>query len=151
MIGGQVARFLEEGIGIHLGTRNENLQPNGARAVAVKVEDDGAHVLVYVAQVAAERLLADLRANGQAAVGFGRPVDDRACQVKGVFVNARPATEDERRFVAVQWDRFLGQLEQIGIPRAGSAGWTTWPATAIRVRVTALFNQTPGPGAGAPL
>jgi len=151
MFSDELARFLQEGVGIHLGTRNENLRPNGARAVAVKVEDDRAHVLVYVAQVAAARLLGDLESNGQAAIGFGRPVDDRACQVKGVFVNARPAGEEERPFVAAQWDRFLGQLEQIGIPRAGSAGWSTWPATAIRVRVTALFNQTPGPDAGAPL
>ena len=27
----------------------------------------------------------------------------------------------------------------------------TWPAVAIRVRANALFNQTPGPGAGAPI
>jgi len=29
--------------------------------------------------------------------------------------------------------------------------WVTWPAVAIRVRANALFNQTPGPGAGAPI
>ena len=151
MIDEHLAGFLEEGIGIHIGTRDRDLQPNGARAVAVKVENDRAHVVVYVARVAAERLLGDLESNGQVAVGFGRPVDDRACQVKGIFLEARPARDEERPFVAAQWEGFLGQLEQIGIPRAGSARWSTWPATAIRVRVTALFNQTPGPDAGAPL
>ena len=151
MIDDQLAGFLQEGLAIHLGTRSEGLQPNGGRAVAVKVEADGVHVVVYMAQAAAERVLGDLEENGQAAVVFCRPMDDRACQVKGVCVSVRPAMAEERAFVAAQWDRFLGQLEQIGIPRAVAAGWIMWPAVAVRLRTTALFNQTPGPDAGAAL
>jgi hypothetical protein len=151
MIDGALAAFLQEGVGIHIGTRNERLQPNGARAIAVRVEPDGAHLVVYVARVAAARILPDLLSNGQAAVGFGRPVDDRACQVKGVFVEARDAAEDERAAVLAQWDGFLGSLEKIGIPRAATRTWVTWPAVAIRLRANALYEQTPGPGAGAPL
>ncbi|HET7698258.1 MAG TPA: hypothetical protein VFK57_21260 [Vicinamibacterales bacterium] len=151
MIDGALAAFLQEGVGIHIATRNEALQPNGARAVAVRVEPDGEHLIVYVARVAAARILPDLESNGQAAVGFGRPVDDRACQVKGVFVGAREATEEERPQVLAQWDGFLASLEKIGIPRAATRTWVTWPAVAIRLRANALFDQTPGPGAGAPL
>jgi hypothetical protein len=29
--------------------------------------------------------------------------------------------------------------------------WQVWPCVAVRVRVTALFDQTPGPGAGQAL
>lgn len=151
MIDRTLAAFLEEGVGIHIATRNEALQPNGARAIAVRVEPDGAHLVVYVARVAAARILPDLESNGQAAVGFGRPVDDRACQVKGVFAGVRDATEDERPQVLAQWDGFLGSLEKIGIPRAATRTWVTWPAVAIRLRANALFDQTPGPDAGAPL
>jgi hypothetical protein len=151
MIDTQLAAFLEEGVGIHIATRNEARQPNGARAIAVRVEADGEHLVVYVARVAAARILPDLEANGQAAVGFGRPIDDRACQVKGVFVGARDATDDERPKVLAQWDGFLGSLERIGIPRVATKEWVTWPAVAIRVKANALFNQTPGPGAGAPI
>ena len=151
MIDRELAAFLQEGVGIHIGTRNEARQPNGARAIAVAVEDDGAHLVVYVAQVAAARLLADLQANGQAAVSFGRPIDDRACQVKGVFAGVRDATDAERDSVLAQWNGFLGSLERIGIPRAATRTWVTWPAVAIRLRANALFNQTPGPDAGARL
>jgi hypothetical protein len=151
MIDKDLAAFLQEGVGIHIGTRNGALEPNGARALAVTVDADGLHVVVYVAQAAAARILADLEANGQVAIGFGRPTDDRACQVKGVFVGARAATEAERPAVSAQWDGFLGSLEQIGIPRAATKMWVTWPAVAIRLRANALFNQTPGPGAGAPI
>ena len=151
MIDPQLAAFLEEGVAIHLGTRDAALEPKGARAAAVQVGPDGAHLIVYIATVAAERLLPDLEANGQAAVVFGRPTDDRACQVKGVFVDARPATNEERSLVDAQWEGFIEKCERIGIPRASSAGWLTWPATAISLRATAVFNQTPGPGAGAQL
>ena len=151
MIDKELAAFLQEGVGIHIGTRNAALQPNGTRALAVSVDHEGAHVVIYVAEAAAARILPDLEANGQIAVGFGRPIDDRACQVKGVFIGARAATEDERPAVTAQWNGFLGSLEQIGIPRAATKSWATWPAVAIRLRVNALFNQTPGPNAGAPI
>jgi hypothetical protein len=151
MIHRDLAAFLEGEVGIHLGTRGVALEPNGVRAVAVAVEEDGAHLVVYVASVAAARVIPDLRANGQAAVSFGRPVDDRACQVKGLFVEAREARADERPRVLAQWERFLANLEEIGLARGAFAGWTTWPCTAIRLRATALFEQTPRAGTGGPL
>ena len=149
MIDKDLAAFLQEGVGIHIATRNAALEPNGTRALAVKVEDDGRHLAVYVARVASVRILGDLEDNGQAAVSFGRPVDDKACQVKGTFLAARDASDDERPLIAAQWDGFLASLEQIGIPRAATRAWITWPAVAIRLRVNAVFDQTPGPGAGA--
>jgi hypothetical protein len=151
MIDTELAAFLEEGVGIHIATRNEALQPNGARAVAVRVEPGGEHFEVFLSQAAAVRIVPDLESNGQAAVGFARPVDDRACQVKGVFVGMRDATEADKPAVLAQWDGFVASLEKIGIPRAATKTWLTWPAVAIRLRATALFDQTPGPAAGAPL
>ena len=34
----------------------------------------------------------------------------------------------------------------IGIPRAMSASAETWPCIALDIRVTQVFEQTPGPG-----
>ena len=48
MIDKELAAFLQEGIAIQIGTRNANLEPNGARVVAIKVEDDGQHVVAHV-------------------------------------------------------------------------------------------------------
>ena len=151
MIKPELAAFLQEGVGIHLGTRDGDLRPNGARALAVRVDQDGAHLNVYLSSVAAGRVLGDLESNGQAAVDFGRPTDDRACQVKGLFVRSWTATDGERPLIDVQWRGFGDKLEGIGIPRAAYGNWTTWPAVAIRLKVTALFEQTPGPQAGVPL
>lgn len=151
MIDATLAGFLEEGLGITLGTRNERLEPNGARAIAVKVDADGTHLSVYLAEVAARRVIPDLESNGQAAVTFGRPIDERACQVKGTFVSARAAADDERPFMIAQRGRYFSNLEMIGIARAGSAAWITWPAVVVRIRATHIFNQTPGAEAGAPI
>jgi hypothetical protein len=151
MIDRHLASFLQEGIAIQLGTRNAHLEPNGVRVVAAAVEADAHHVVAYVPEPAARDVLPDLESNGQAAIVFSRPPDERACQLKGTFAGARGADADERAFVQAQWDRWLDRLATIGYPRPMFEHWTTWPCVAIRIRVNAIFNQTPGPGAGAPL
>jgi len=151
MIQKELAAFLEEGIAINIATRSLSLRPNGARVVAVKVDDDGCHVTAFVPVDAMPLLAPDLEASGQAALVFARPPDERACQVKGEFAGSRPATEDERPFVADQWARWMRRLETIGLPRIAYESWQIWPCSAVRIRVTALFDQTPGPGAGKAL
>jgi len=151
MIDADLAAFVQERVGIHIGTRNQQLEPNGARALAIRVEHDGTHIVVYLAEVAATRILPDLEANGQAAVSFGRPVDDKACQIKGTFVSARAASPEERPEIVAQFESFLANLEEIGIPRRLAHRWPTWPCLAIRLKATAVFTQTPGPGAGEPV
>jgi|SRR5687767_8911889 len=148
MIDPSLASFLEEGLSLHIGTRDADLNPQGGRAAALAVEPDGAHVIVYVPERAMTRMRAQLESIGLAAVSIGRPVDERACQVKGVVVEIRPAREDEQGLVAAQWDGYLRQLELIGIQRGISAGWSMWPAVAVRIRVTAVFEQTPKPDTG---
>jgi hypothetical protein len=151
MIDPQLAGFLEGGLSIHIGARNERLHPSGARAAAVTIEPDGLHAVVYVPDLGASRILPDLESNGQAAVSFGRPSDDRACQFKGTVTGIRKALPEERALVTSQWQGFMQQLEIIGIPADLALGWATWPAVAIRVRVTSVFEQTPGPLAGTRL
>jgi hypothetical protein len=151
MIDADLAAFVQQRVGIHIGTRNQRLEPNGARALAMRVEHDGAHIVVYLAEVAAKRILPDLEANGQAAVSVGRPIDDKACQIKGTFISVRAAGPEERAEIVAQFDSFLTNLEEIGIPRRLAQRWPMWPCLAIRLKVTAVFTQTPGPGAGEPM
>jgi hypothetical protein len=143
--------FLEQGMSIHMGTRNARLEPSGARAVAVKVDDDGEHLDAYVTTTDLPAVIANLEDNGQAALAFARPADDRACQIKGTLVNRRPAEPAELAEVQRQWIGFLAQLNLVGIPEAATRRWASWPCVVIRLRVTAAFDQTPGPDAGARL
>ncbi len=151
MIDAQLASFLQEGLGLQVGTRDAALRPSGGRAVALTVDPDGRHIVVYIPEVAIGRLLPDLESNGHAAVSIGRPMDDRACQIKGTVVDIRQAEDHERAVITTQFTSYLGQLEMIGIPRAVASCWTNWPARAVRLKVTAIFEQSPGPSAGHPI
>jgi len=151
MLDKNLTEFLEQGVAIHIGTRNARLEPNGCRVTAVRVEDEGRCLVAYIPRVATKAVLDDLQSNGQAALSFARPADDRAVQVKGEFLSLKDADAAEEKFAASQWQGFLNQLDMIGLPGAGTATWTMWPCVAVRIRVTALFSQTPGPEAGAVL
>ena len=151
MIDPQLASFLEEGLSLFIGTRNATLEPEGARLAALKVDPDGRHLVAYVPEAAFLRIRPNTEDNGQVAISVGRPVDDRACQVKGTVVSVRQAEHAERDLVAWQWDGFMRQLEMIGIPRGLAGAWSMWPAVAITVKVTAVFEQTPGAQAGTPI
>ena len=151
MIDTELASFLQQGIAIQLGTRNDRLEPNGVRVVAARVEDDGRHVVAYVHTAAGPQVVPDLESNGQVAIVFSRPPDERACQLKGIAAGVRVAGEDERAFVELQWNQWIERLTTLGLLRPAFDHWPAWPCLAVRVRVNAIFNQTPGPGAGAPL
>ena len=151
MIDKELAAFLEEGIAIQIGTRNARLEPNGARVVAVRVVDAGTRIVAFMPERAAKVVTADLEDNGQATLVFARPPDERSCQVKGVFEGMAGAHRDDERFVRDQWQRWLERLTTIGLTLPTLQGWDVWPCLAVRVRVTALFNQTPGPNAGVVL
>jgi hypothetical protein len=138
-------------LSVAVATRDGDLTPNGARAWAALVDEDRTHLTVFLHSKSARSILRDLKAHPQVAVLFVRPTDDRACQLKGLFLGSRPARPGERPEVERQAYRFVSELEAIGIARALTTGWSFWPCVAIRVRVTDLFHQTPGPGAGAPI
>lgn len=151
MIDEILAEFLQSGLGLHVGTRNERLEPCGCRATAIKVEDDGRHVVVFVPKSASPQIFENLRTNGWLAVSMARPVDERAVQLKGLMLSSWDAKPEEDAFARGQWAGFLSQLDAIGLPGVATSSWTVFPCVAVRLKVTAVFNQTPGPDAGAVL
>lgn len=152
MLDRNLTEFLEQGLAIHIGTRNEALLPNGCRVTAVRVEDQGRNLVAYLPKAATTAVLDDLQSNGQAAISFARPTDDRAVQVKGEFISMRDADPEEETFVLGQWQSLLKELDIIGLAELTSTStWLMWPCVAVKVRVTAVFSQTPGPEAGSVL
>jgi hypothetical protein len=152
MLDQSLTEFLEQGLAIHIGTRNAAMRPNGCRVTAVRVEEQGRHLVAYLPKAATPDVLEDLRNNGQGALSFARPTDDRAVQVKGEFISARDADPSEEAFVMGQWQALLKELDVIGLAALTSTStWLMWPCVAVTLRVTAVFSQTPGPEAGAVL
>lgn len=144
----ELADFLASGLSISIGTRDAALAPEGTRGWAVTVDGDRTHLTAYLTAKTAGSILRNLEANKQIAICFDRPSDSRACQLKGEFVEGRRARPAERAEIERQVSGFFADLELIGVPRAVFSGWLRWPAIAVRMRVTDVFHQTPGPGAG---
>jgi hypothetical protein len=152
MLDKSLTEFLEHGLAIHIGTRDAAMRPNGCRVTAVRVEDQGRRLVAFLPKAATAAVLDDLRSNGQAALSFARPTDDRAVQVKGQFISARDADASEEAFVLGQWRSLIAELDAIGLAALTSTNtWLMWPCVAVTIRVTAIFSQTPGPEAGAVL
>jgi len=152
MLDKSLTEFLEQGLAIHIGTRDSALRPNGCRVTAVRVEDQGRNLVAFIPKAATPAVLEDLRSNGQAAVSFARPTDDRAVQVKGEFLDMREANASEEAFVLGQWQALLKELDMIGLAALTStSSWLMWPCVAVTLRVTNVFSQTPGPEAGSVL
>lgn len=147
----ELAGFIESGLPMTVATRDGELEPDGAWAWAVRVHDDRRGMTVFLHEQAAAAMLRNLADHPEIAIVLDRPIDHRACQVKGVFTASRPATEDERPLVERQIAGLRGALQAIGIPPAMSEAWSWWPCRALELRVTQLYEQTPGPGAGEPL
>ena len=147
----ELGTFLESGLAIVAATRDGDLDPDGAAALAVRVHEDRAGLTVFFYADAAAQMLRNLKSHPQIALDLDLPTTHRACQVKGLYVSSRPARDEERPEIERQLDAFAADLESIGIPRAMTAEWKSWPSTALEVRVTELYEQTPGPGAGEPL
>jgi hypothetical protein len=147
----ELAHFLESGLSVVLGTRNGDLEPDGAVAWAIRVHERGDRVTVFLHEIAAREVLRNLKSHPEIAIDLDQPTSHRACQVKGLYQSSRRARPDERALVLRQLDLFATNLEAIGIPRRMTEGWKVWPCRALDVKVTQLFEQTPGPGTGGPL
>ncbi len=151
LISSELAGFLVSGLSLTVATRDAALQPDGARVWAARISRDRTELTLFLYRPAAAATLRNLESQPEIAICVDRPSDSRACQVKGLYVSSRPARATERAEVQRQADAFLTGLEAIGIPRTMTGGWRWWPAVAVQMRITELFEQTPGPGAGDPL
>lgn len=151
LIPDELAAFLESGLPITMATRDAELQPDGAWVWAAQVHGDRRRLTVYLHPDAAAAMRRNLEQHPGIALVFDRPLDHRACQVKGRLLAARDARPAERTVVEAQIEGVRRALEAINLPRAATVGWTPWPCAAFELEVTDLFEQTPGPGTGGRL
>ena len=147
-IPGELARFLEDGQIACVATRTADLKPEYVDASALRVEAERGLVTVFLPQALAGPTLANLRDNGQIAVGASRPTDHRSLQLKGVFVDERLAGEEDRAELHRYLEKLTRHLGLVGIPRSVCQRIVTWPSCLIRFAVRDIFEQSPGPGAG---
>jgi hypothetical protein len=118
--------------------------------MGIRIEPNRTHVTVFLSDATSERMIRDLHDNGHLALVASEIISHRTLQLKGVAERVAPAVAAERALVDDYVARFGEMLQLVGLPHHITRRVNNWPATAARLRVRDLFEQTPGPGAGAP-
>jgi len=143
--------FLEGGNSLLVGTRDAQRMPHVARAVGLRVAGDRAHFTVFLPEGPAHRALRDLESVPLIAITASEPPTHRTIQVKGKVLALRTPDASERAWVEGYPERLASVVAYAGLARATVMRLNVWPARAVDVELTEVFNQTPGPKAGAPL
>ena len=143
-----LAAFMASPVMIILGTRDDALVPEIARAIgAVAHRADGC-VDLAVSEWQWSKTVANVRANGQLAATFARPSDYVSYQVKGL-ATAAPATAEHVALARRYIERMASILGELGLERQIVAPWLVErELVTLRLSVQEIFVQTPGAKAG---
>lgn len=144
----EVLELLDSGVIMSLATRDGDNVPECAPAMGPRVHRDRHGLTVFVARALAGATLANIADNGQVAITFTRPADEKSMQIKGRALAVRDAEDGDRLGLELYRGALAEQLAIVGVPRTVTRRMTWWPSVAIEIEAREVFVQTPGPGAG---
>lgn len=146
----ELAELIRRGAAILGASRADDLQPEAFRVWGASVGDEG-RVRILVS-LDAERSHRDLRAGAPVAVTFTDVQTFRSVQAKGcVEGGVEPAGPGDLTLMHAYTEAFGGALDAIGHPQTLPERMRPLAVFAVTFRVEALYDQTPGRGAGAAL
>ena len=164
VIPSEIVKFLE-GATVGIGaTRDDGLVPELHRIQGWTVGEDGRSITCVFPKRHSHALIPSLENNrefsmltlgsisGPRASQPPNPsVDFHECyQLKGLFVGARPAKDEDLPLVQATRDRFMALFQPMfGFSDAACAARFANPGLAITFEVLEIYDQTPGPGAGS--
>jgi hypothetical protein len=144
-----IHRCLEPGVAVLVGTVDAQGTPSTCRGIAVASSDELATLTAYVPVATSQEVIRNIALTRRIAVAACHPITHRATQLKGIALDARLAREDEAPYVRERLEAFADVLDRVGVPRRVTRSVAHWPAFAITMQVEHVFDQTPGPNAGA--
>ena len=144
-----ITRCLDQNVSVMVGSVDSRGEPSTCRALALTSTDGLSSLTVYVPVSTSRETIANIAATGRLTVVATHPIDHHSLQMKGTAATARLARQDEAEAVHRGLLGFGALLNTIGIPPRVTNAVTWWPAFAIEMRVEEIFDQTPGPRAGA--
>jgi hypothetical protein len=144
----ETVQFLERGSALIVGAAAADGEPCATRGWGLQLVDD--HTVRVLVPTEDARALDALRETGAIAITGGDVVTLRSVQFKGRVASIEPATEADWQVMKAYSDAFFRDVEATdGTPRALLERLLPVGLTACTVTVDAVFDQTPGPSAGA--
>jgi hypothetical protein len=147
----RLQEWLQEGASVIVGTADAEGVPATCRGIALSPAKDPDTLIVHLPAATAHETLANIATTRRIAVVAAHPLSHRTVQVKGVTRGVKLAPAADEAFVRARWEAFCGVLSEIGLPRRVTLRIAHWPAFAVEMTIEEVFDQTPGPNAGAPL
>jgi len=147
----EVAEFLTGGVAAIVATRDDELRPQIARAWGIHVSADGTELTLCVEAAGGSTTRANLEAKGAVAATFSLPTTYRTVQIKGEVVALAEPTAEQLAAVEEHVAAFSRDVEQVGMPADSGRRMIDRRLAAVTFAVHELYDQTPGPNAGAPL
>ncbi len=147
--------LLARPIAISIAGRNASLRPSVAHAYGARVAEDGKRIRIIVLRDEAHQVLADIAANGEVATVYSDVRSFRSLQIKGhdAIIDKFDAADAETQ--ARHHRMTADELVALGYAPSLANGVFSVPRHPDFVTVaftpTDIFQQTPGPGAGARL
>ena len=137
------------GTSVLVGSADAGGVPACCRGIAVSTDHALARATIYVPVATSRDVIANAATTKKLAVMITRVVEHVGVQLKGTVEAIRMAGADEGPFVRRRLQEFAEVLDEIGLPRRVFLSVSHWPAFAIEIAVEEVFDQTPGPRAGA--
>jgi hypothetical protein len=147
MLDPKLAAFVQSGVAVIVATRDAELRPTISRGWGPLVPADGASLVLCVEA----DCRGDLQATGDLAATFSRPTTYRSVQIKGAANGVAEPSGADRKRVAEHHAAFAAEAGQIGVSPAQARRLLLDDLVTVTVTVSAVFDQTPGPRAGARL
>jgi len=149
------AAFLHRpGVSITAASRDEANVSRIGRCLGCRVSADRKRVTVFVASTQYRAFFDALRASRTIAVVFSLPSTHRTMQLKGSDALVESLAPGDAEIIARHVEDFVEELGSLGYSREMVRAYHWCEVEEVRAicfTPTAAFEQTPGPGAGAPL
>ncbi|WP_247871973.1 hypothetical protein [Azospirillum sp. TSO35-2] len=153
-LGDATIAFLARRVSVSVASSDRANRPCVGRALGARASADGARLTVLVDGRANAALVAAVAETGRLAVVISEPSTHRSIQVKGDTAVVATPTADEAALPAHHTDLFVAELVGIGFTEPfvrTVCAHDPADLVALHLRPGAVFDQTPGPNAGAPL
>lgn len=131
-----------------LGTRDGHNVPAITRPIGCQVCPDRERVIAFLAD---PRAVAHIRDTGTLALVVVRPTTYEGYQLKGADAQVKPVTDAELAMVVERRTKLLDEMMRVGLTRETAEMLVPRGDATVMAAVfspTAIFRQTPGPGAG---
>jgi hypothetical protein len=149
----QLRQFLGLGLSIHVGACDGAGIPTLTRALAVQQRNE-ARLALLLPALPSQPLLDAVAQTGQVACVFCQPRSHIAIQIKGREARVEPARLSDWPELTHNHREFCAEIALFGFGPEFADAWFDVPDAVLQVvsfLPTGAWNQTPGPGAGAPM